>query len=176
MWASKKGSLQYDRCAAEHVCHINHQKSSGLMESAGAIEMFQRSVEKNNLIYHEYLGDGDTSSFKVVVSANPYEEYLISPVKLECVGHVQKGLGTRLRNIVKAHKGTSTRLSGRGKLTDNIINSMQTFYGMNIRKNSGQLYPMKKAIGTILFHCTDIKNQELRHRMCPRDEESTTLK
>ena len=90
MWDSKKGSLQYDRWAAEHVCHINHQKSSGLMESAGAIEMFQRSVEKNNLIYHEYLGDGDTSSFKDVVSANPYEEYLISPVKLECVGHVQK--------------------------------------------------------------------------------------
>ena len=172
MWDSKKGSLQYDRWAAEHVCHINHQKSSGLMESAGAIEMFQRSVEKNNLIYHEYLGDGNTSSFKDVVSANPYEEYLISPVKLECVGHVQKRLGTRLRNIVKAHKGTSTPLSGRGKLTDNIINSMQNFYGMAIRKNSGQLYPMKKAIGAILFHCTDIKNQELRHRMCPRDEET----
>jgi len=29
---------------------------------------------------------------------------------------------------------------------------------------------MKKAIGAILFHCTDFDDPECRHRMCPRTE------
>ena len=60
------------------------------MEAAGAIKMFRRSIEKNNVIYHEYLRDGDTSSFKAVVDSKPYEKYSITPTKLECIGHVQK--------------------------------------------------------------------------------------
>lgn len=36
------------------------------MEGAGAAAIFKWSVEKNNLIYSEYLEDGDTSSFKEV--------------------------------------------------------------------------------------------------------------
>ena len=67
------------------------------MEAAGAIEMFRSSIEKkNNLIHHEYLGDGDTSSFKAVVDSKPYEKYNITPTKLECVGHLKKRFGTRL--------------------------------------------------------------------------------
>ena len=57
------------------------------MEAAGAIETFRRSIEKNNLIYHEYLEDGDTSPFKVFADSKPYN---VTPTKLECVGHVQK--------------------------------------------------------------------------------------
>ena len=41
----------------------------------------------------------------------------IDPEKYECVGHVQKRLGTRLRNKVKEFKGTETPLCGRNKLT-----------------------------------------------------------
>ena len=62
--------------------------------------MFRRSIEKNNLIYDEYLGDGDASSFKAVVDSKPYEKYIFTPTKLECVGYVQR-LWTRLRNKVK---------------------------------------------------------------------------
>jgi len=112
-----------------HSCDINHDKSSGAMESVGAVEIFKSSIQKYNLIYDEYLGDGDTSSFKDVVATEPYKEFGIEPKKLECIGHVQKRVGTRLRNLVKQHKGTKTTLSGRGKLTEKIINSMQNFYG-----------------------------------------------
>lgn len=62
MWQNKKDTPEYNRWKADHVCHINHTKSSGAMEAAGATKMFNRSVEKNNLTYSEYLGDGDTSS------------------------------------------------------------------------------------------------------------------
>ena len=40
------------------------------MEAAGAIEMFQIYIDKK-IIYLEYLGDDDTSSFKAVVHSKP---------------------------------------------------------------------------------------------------------
>jgi len=106
MWEWKKETPEYQIWKLDHHCQINHVTSSGAMESAGAVDMFSRSVSKNNLIYKEYLGDGDTSSFDDVVESKPYAEQNVVPVKLECVGigHVQKRLGS-LRNLVKAHKG-----------------------------------------------------------------------
>jgi len=109
---------EYTKWKAAHVCNMNHEKSSGAMEGVGAIEIFRRSIANYGLIYHEYLGDGDTSSFKEVVESKPYDHVGIVPTKLECVGHVQKRLGTRLRNKVKEMKGTKTPLSGKEKLTE----------------------------------------------------------
>ena len=105
MWDSKKETPEYQLWKAMHNCSINHIKSSGSMESAGVINIFNRSVEKNSIIYHEYLGDGDSSSFKEVIESEPYKAYNIVPEKLECIGYAQKKMGTRLRNIVKSHKG-----------------------------------------------------------------------
>ena len=70
--------------------------------------------------------------------------------KVECVGHVQRQLGTRLRNMVKEHKDTTTLLSGKGKITEKVINSAQNFYGITIRQNSGTLYEIKTAVCAIL--------------------------
>ena len=45
----------YDLWKANHICNINHHiKSSGAMKAAGAINIFNRSIDINNLIYHEY--------------------------------------------------------------------------------------------------------------------------
>lgn len=90
-------------------------------------------------------------------------------MKLECVGHVQKRLGTRLRILVKQHKGTLSSLSGKGKLTDKTINSVQKYYGMAICSNKNNLSAMEKATGAILWHCTDFENKEFRHRLCPEN-------
>ena len=168
IWEPKKYTDEYQLWHATHIFNLNHTKSSGAMESAGAVEIFQRSVDKNKLVYNEYLGDGDTSSFKDVVTSKPYEKYDIDPIKLECIGHVQKRLGTRLRNLVKQHKGTSKPLHGKGKLTDKIINSLQNIYGLAIRQNCDNLYQMKKAVGAILWHCIETdQGHEYRHRFCP---------
>lgn len=78
MWAKYKGTAKYERWIAYHVCHINHTQSSGAMETAHAVAMFKWSVEKNGLIYHVYLGDGDTSSYKDVASADPYKEEILN--------------------------------------------------------------------------------------------------
>ena len=73
-------------------CKLNHNNSSGAVESAGAVDIFCCSLSINKLIYNGYLGDGNSSSF---VDAKPYVVYNIDPEKYECVGHVQKRLGTR---------------------------------------------------------------------------------
>ena len=62
MWHGKKGTAEYDLWFSEYDCQANHNKSSGAMEAAGAVAMFDGSIKHNN--YHKYLRDRDTSSFK----------------------------------------------------------------------------------------------------------------
>ena len=169
MWERKKGTPKYEIWKLEHNCQINHEKSSGAMESSGAVDIFNRSIAKHNLIYKEYLGDGDTSSFNDVIKSNPYKKQDVLPIKLECIGHVQKRLGTWLRNLVKSYKGTKTPVSGKGKLTNKCIDSMQNYYGIAIRSNITSIYAMKKAIYAILFHFTDFSDSYERHKFCPRE-------
>ena len=168
---SKKETTQYELWKATHNCSINHIESSGSMESAGAINIFNRSVEKNSIIY-EYLGDGDSFSFKEVIESEPYKAYNIMPEKLGCIGHAQKRMGTRFCNIVKSHKGTNKTIHGRNKLTESVINSMQNYYGLAIRNNVNNLFAMKKAVGPILYHCTDFADQNSRHLFCPKTEDT----
>ena len=99
IWEKKKGTQEYDEWLANHMCKINHNKSSGAMETVGAITFFQRLIEKYNLRYLKFKGDGDTEAFAKVVEAKPYRDMTIK--KLECVGHVQKRLWTRLRALRK---------------------------------------------------------------------------
>ena len=158
MWHGKKRTAEYDSWFSEHDCQANHDKSSGAMEAAGAVAIFNRSIKRNKLIYHEYPGDGDTSSFEEVLDSKPYESYDIEPSNLECVGHIQKRLGTRLRNKVKEYNTANKKkkngilrdrrtLSGKRKLTEKVINSMQNYYGLAIRNNKNQLFNMKKVLG-----------------------------
>ena len=78
----KKGRPEYEEWKAIHQCNIDHEKFSGSMEAAGAVEIFQCSVQKHKLVSSQYLGDGDTLSFKEVVKSNPYSEFGIVPEKL----------------------------------------------------------------------------------------------
>ena len=82
-----------------HVCSINHKGSSGSMEAKGIVECFQSSIEARKLRYVRYIGDGDSSSYPAILAANPYSGQTVK--KGECVGHVQKRMGTRLRNLKK---------------------------------------------------------------------------
>ena len=114
------------------------------MEIVATKRIFRRSVEKHGLRYVKFLGDGDSKSFPAVEDI--YEGIKVE--KLECVGHVQKRVGNRLRNLKKNVKG----LGGRVCLTDNIIDKLQNYYGMAIRQNSGDLNAMKIATAAFLFH------------------------
>ena len=67
------------------------------MEADAVVDIFCASKVCYNLQYRKFVGDGDTISYPIVVNANRYPGYEV--VKSECVGHVQKHVGTRLRKI-----------------------------------------------------------------------------
>ena len=169
-WNGRVDDPGYEDWAIKHDCLINHKGSSGSMETEGAVRIFNRSVQKNGLYYINYIGDGDSSAFKGVHDSDPYPGRTVQ--KLECVGHVQKRVGAGLLNLTKVNKGISGR--GDGKLTRNVINTLQNYYGMAIRDvKNNDLIKMKMAIAAVLHHCTqkekDNEDKEDRHKYCPKD-------
>ena len=119
----------------------------------------------------------DTTSFNQVQSSKPYGDVPIT--KLECIGHIQKRVGTRCRNLRLSYKkqklSDGKGISGRGRLTDKAINTFQNYFGMAIRQNVGDLYQMKKCVWAVLYHNCDISDENVRHQFCPRSKDSWCL-
>ncbi|XP_054256863.1 uncharacterized protein LOC129003739 [Macrosteles quadrilineatus] len=139
-----------------HFCEKNFEGSSGSMEVAGAKSVFSRSVATRNVRYKYYLGDGDCKGFSTVVESQPYGP-TFNIEKLECVGHVQKRMGGRLRKLRRDLKGQKLsdglKIGGKkGRLTDSVIDSLQNYYGLAIRRNKNNLEKMKSDVLGILFH------------------------
>ncbi|GFX74431.1 uncharacterized protein TNCV_3213181 [Trichonephila clavipes] len=146
----------------EHACS-NYKGSSGNMEAFGAFRIFERSLIKRDLQYTEYYGDGDSKGFLQV--NDKYGENSVT--KLECKGHIQKRVGSRLRKLKKNTKG----LGGKGKLTDKFIDKLQNYYGIAIRSNVGCLKKMQSAVIAAFFHCCS-SNQNPMHGQCPTEKDS----
>lgn len=70
------------------------------------------------------MGDGDSKGFEAALASKPYGDLVIME-KLECVGHVQKRLGTRLRTLKTKMKNVKLsddkKLGGKGRLIDGKI-------------------------------------------------------
>ena len=121
-----------------------------------------------------YLGDGDSSSYKTVADLKPYGDDC-QVKKLECVGHVQKRVGSRLRKLKKSYKNTKLSdgktIGGMGRLTDAKIDCLQNYYGLAIRQNTGSVVEMQKQIMASLYHVAST-DEELNHHMCPSGDDS----
>lgn len=59
-------------------------------------------------------------------------------------------------------------MSGKGRLTEKVVNTLQNAFGLVIRQNVGKLYEMKKGVGALLFHYSENQDMEKRHHFCPR--------
>lgn len=124
LWKNKYGTAEYETWKSSHddECTINHQGFTGKMEVNAVKEMFSRSMDKFQVKYKRYVRDGDSKTYKSLVEAMVYgEDFVIE--KKECVGHVEKRMGTRLRNAKKKNKGIGGK--GAGKLTDKVINELR---------------------------------------------------
>lgn len=87
--------------------------------------------------YLFYLGDGDSKACASVNEAQVYGTD-VEINKLECIGHVQKRMGTRLLKM-RAEKDVLSdgkKLSGENRLTTAAVQKLQTFYGLAIRRNT----------------------------------------
>ena len=122
--------LQYDDKALtiwkdshKNNCKLNHQGSAPAMEPVGAERIFSRSIEKRQLRYTGFYGDGDSKAFATV--ENIYENDIV--IKYECIGHYQKRVGNRLRKLKK-------RVSGLKELTETMIDRLQNYFGIALHE------------------------------------------
>lgn len=106
----------------------------------------------------------------------PYDDTQV--IKLECINHVQKRMGTRLRKMrdeekidVTTKKGTTIRravLGGRNKLSDKAIDTMTAYFGQHIRANVGKSYQeMKTAVMSSYYHIFST-DENPRHDLCAK--------
>ena len=90
----------------------------------------------------------------------------------ECIGHVQKRMGTRLRILRQLMKlnilSDVGKIMGKGRLTGKAVNTLQNHYGTAIRQNLNSIYEMKKSIWATLFHNSNIIDETERHQFCHR--------
>ncbi|XP_055943287.1 uncharacterized protein LOC129972975 [Argiope bruennichi] len=147
---------------SSHTC-TKHTGSSGAMEPLGAYRIFERSADMRKLQYIKFYGDGDSKGYDAVKDVYGKD----SVTKYECIGHIQKRVGTRLRKLKSKQKG----LGGRGKLTDTFIDKLQNYYGIAIRSNVNDLEGMQKAVIAAFFHCCSSAKQPM-HGQCPVGPES----
>ena len=112
-------------------CSINLVGSAPAMEKEGMKQIFSRSISDRKLSYTEYYGDGDSKGFATY--------HPIPVIKRECIGHIQKRVGNRLRKLKQEVSG----LGGAGKLTDSMVDRLENYYGVTIQSN----------VGAVLFHC-----------------------
>ncbi|GFY11394.1 uncharacterized protein TNCV_3182361 [Trichonephila clavipes] len=120
------------------------------------------------------------SIFKIVreilkATANKVYGDHCSVEKLECIGHVMKRMGTRLRRLKTKMRGQKLSdgkpLCGRNRLTEAEIDRLQAYYGLAIRRNLSSVKDMQQAIWAIFLHklSTDEKPQ---HGFCPSDSDT----
>ncbi|KAL8606449.1 hypothetical protein ACOMHN_015538 [Nucella lapillus] len=139
------------------------------MEVEGALILFCRSVDKHKLRYQYMLGDGDAKTHTRIERADPYEGRPV--MKLECINHVAKRLGTGLRDT-KAKRGAQGKsIGGRGKLTDDRIKQLTGYYGKAIKDNKEDLEGMYRAVWASYFHVTST-DEEHNNLFCQEGSES----
>lgn len=157
-----------------HKCVKNYEGNSGGIEAEGAKDIFQHSLGNRGVRYVKYLGDGDSKAYNTVSESKPYGDN-VTIEKLECVGHMQKRMGRRLRNLKKELKGKKLAdgkgLGGSGRLTDAEIDKLQNYYGLAIRRNTNSVNQMREAVWASFLHkaSTDDKPQ---HQFCPKGPNS----
>ncbi|KAK3862706.1 hypothetical protein Pcinc_031463 [Petrolisthes cinctipes] len=139
------------------------------------------TLQENNVkaVFEALYNDIGVTGLNRIVSTLGYDTF--SQVqKEECVNHVSKRLGTRLRKLKKELVTTITTrtgkevrrsvLSGRGQLTDNAINKVTCYFSRAVRGDVDKPYTstqdMRKNILASYYHAvsTDVRPQ---HSYCP---------
>ena len=143
------------------------------MEPVGLVKIFKCSLDYK-LRYKHFVSDGDNSTLASLMKEKPYGEDC-EMVKEDCIGHIQKWMGSALRRLVVEFKGNfladNKKISGTGRHTKKVIDKLQNYYGMAIRSNVGDLRGMMMAVQATLHHMTSTDDR-LVHHMCPEGENS----
>lgn len=169
LWEKQdKLSDEYKDWKASLECDANFSGSAGAMEPQGTVLLIKRSLDFN-VRYMNLVSDGDSKTMSLLQQEMPYRPDPDHQVKkMDCVGHVQKRMGTALHNLKVQYRGQKLSdgktIGGVGRLTDSRINSLQNYYGDTIHRNKGDLAAMMKAVR--LRYCTRIQRMIILDIIC----------
>ena len=96
---------------------------------------------------------------------------------MECVGHIQKRLGKRLRGLKKktfvddSGQVRKIKWGGKGCLTESVINSLSVYFGGAIRNFPGDMDGIFRAIWAVFHHSISDDDQH-DHQFCPTGSDS----
>ncbi len=109
------------------------------MEVAGALVLWETSVERLNLRYFNVISDGDSKSIKAL-----QKRAFIDLTSLETVDVLKKRAVKGQRGIDAVYEQVTRKVTigGRGGITKKKYITMQQYYGNAIRANKGDLEGM----------------------------------
>jgi hypothetical protein len=169
--APAKDSPDYADWEAKHApqCQKNYTGSSGNMEVHGAVKIWERSVEKHQLQYTTFIGDGDSAACTKLNEIEVYGPDVVVK-KEECINHVSKRMFTALTNLKKKRQPGEV-IGGRGGLTDEMIKKLSNYFGKAIKDNTHSVEEMQAAIWAGYYH-TISTDDNPQHDRCPEGETS----
>ena len=91
--------VRYDTWTLSHYCNLNYTGSSPGIEAAGATKIFILPKEKHGLYQTSFYGDGNSKAYPAAKDIYGPSKLIIE--KFECVGHYQKRIDSRLRDLKK---------------------------------------------------------------------------
>ena len=92
---------RYETWKLSHNCNLNYTGSSPGMQTAEATKISSSSKKKHVLRYTSFYGNGDSKAYPAVKDIYGPNKSMCRKSKFECVGHYQKRVGSRLRNLKK---------------------------------------------------------------------------
>ena len=118
--------------------------------------MLPRSIDKHNMRYTVYVGDGDKFVRRCKNAVEAKFGDTTYPIEKEgFIGHFQKRMGAALRayknNIHGKILADLKGACGTGRLTDGVIDRIQTYYAYSIRNNKGDTATIIQAIRVIYY-------------------------
>ena len=137
------------------------------MEIAGMKAIWLHSVNLK-LRYTTFIGDGDSKILTCLTELNTYDED-VEIVKHECVGQVQKRMGTALQKLKKSgiEDKNGHLVKFKGSLTDNVITALNIYYGSTIRNNKYDIDGIVQAIDDSFLHSISSDERPM-HMKCPK--------
>lgn len=154
----------YEDWLAEHECQRNIDCGAGRMEVEAALILFKRSLSKNGLRYTTVMSDGDSRTMHGLKEEGVYGFVPIE--KKDCINHVCKRMHTSLRSVREKKKAQGETLGGRGKLTDQKIRKIASYYGYALRSHPHDVPAMQKAVQATLRHMASTDDAP-DHSLCP---------
>ncbi|XP_064465681.1 uncharacterized protein LOC135377293 [Ornithodoros turicata] len=103
----------------KHLCFKNWDSSSTSMEKDIVVEGFRRSIELHGVKYVQLIADGDSSTYKSILEAAPYQHQVVQ--KVECRNHLLRNYVSRLRDVALAKRTTPIPPSLKKLLLDNAV-------------------------------------------------------